>query len=54
MYKKNGFKEVRRIKKFVKRDDIRKFFAPLHFERDSQISKLLYGQGYMQYIGKKI
>ena len=54
MYKKNGFTNVRRIKKFVKREDIRKFFAPLHFERDSKISQLLYGQGYMQFIGKKI
>ena len=53
MYKKNGFSKVKRIKKFVNRTDIRKFFAPLHFERDSKISKILYGQGYMQFIGKK-
>lgn len=53
MYKKNGFSNIRRIKKFVKRTDIRKFFAPLHFERESRISKILYGQGYMQFIGKK-
>ncbi len=54
MYKKNGFKNVRRIKKFVHRTDIRKYFAPLHFQRDSHISKILYGQGYMQFIGQKI
>ena len=53
LYKANGFKEVRRIKKFVKRSDIRKFFAPLHYERDYNISKILYGEGYVQYIGKK-
>ena len=53
MYKKNGFSKVKRIKKFVKRTDIRKFFAPLHFERDNHISKILYGDGYMQFIGKK-
>ena len=53
MYKKNGFTDIRRIKRFVKRNDIRKFFAPLHFERENQISQLLYGQGYMQFIGKK-
>ena len=53
MYKKNGFTDIRRIKRFVKRNDIRKFFAPLHFERENKISQLLYGQGYMQFIGKK-
>ena len=53
MYKKNGFSKVKRIKKFVKRTDIRKFFAPIHFERDNHISKILYGDGYMQFIGKK-
>ena len=53
MYKKNGFSEVKRITKFVKRTDIRKFLAPLHFERDNHISKILYGDGYMQFIGKK-
>ena len=53
MYKKNGFSKIRRIKKFVDRSDIRKFFAPLHYMRDSHISKILYGQGYMQFIAKK-
>ena len=53
MYKKNGFSNIKRIKKFVNRTDVRKFFAPLHYERESQISKMLYGQGYMQFIAKK-
>lgn len=53
MYKKNGFSKIKRIKKFVNRSDIRKFLAPLHYERDSHISKILYGQGYMQFIAKK-
>ena len=53
MYKKNGFSKIRRIKKFVNRSDVRKFLAPLHYERDNHISKILYGQGYMQFIAKK-
>ena len=32
MYKKNGFKNVRRIKKFVHRTDIRKYLHPYIFK----------------------
>lgn len=53
LYKKNGFKKIKRIKKFVKRTDIRKYFAPLHFMRDHWFSEILYGQGYMQFIAQK-
>jgi len=53
LFKKNGFTKIKRIKKFVSRTDIRKFFAPLHFERDSFISKILYGKGYVQFVGQK-
>jgi ubiquinone/menaquinone biosynthesis C-methylase UbiE len=53
LYKKNGFKRINRIKKFVKRTDVRKYFAPLHFMRDHWFSKILYGQGYMQFIAQK-
>ena len=53
MYKANGFTNIKRIKKFVKRTDIRKYFAPLHFERENKVSKILYGQGYMQFIAQK-
>jgi hypothetical protein len=53
LYSRAGFVNVRRLKSFVKRSDIRKFFAPLHYDRDYDISKILYGQGYVQYIGEK-
>jgi SAM-dependent methyltransferase len=53
LYSRAGFANVRRLNSFVKRSDIRKFFAPLHYDRDYDISKILYGQGYVQYIGEK-
>jgi ubiquinone/menaquinone biosynthesis C-methylase UbiE len=53
LYEANGFTDVKRIGGFVKRSDIRKYFAPLHHDRDHNISKILYGSGYVQYIGKK-
>lgn len=53
LYAKQGFKDVRRLKKFIKRQDIRKYFAPIHFETEWEISKVLYGEGYPIYIGHK-
>ena len=52
LYKANGFTDVKRIKKYVKRSDIRKYFAPLHHDRDYWFSKIMYSEGYIQYIGK--
>lgn len=53
LYAKYGFTEVRRLNRFVKRKDVRKFFAPLHFDRESEISKVMYGEGVPIYIGRK-
>ncbi len=53
MYKANGFTEITRLNSFVKRKDVRKFFAPLHFDRDEPLSQILYGKGYVQFIGRK-
>ncbi len=53
-YKKNKFNEIRRLKRYVKRENIRKFSAPLHYEMDNSISKILYGSGSLEFIGKKI
>ncbi|MBI5625556.1 MAG: hypothetical protein HY924_17395 [Elusimicrobia bacterium] len=38
---------------WFKGKDVRKFFAPLHYDRDSKLSKILYGEGYVQYVGRK-
>jgi hypothetical protein len=53
LYADNGFVNVRRLGSYTKRKDIRKYFAPLHYDREHPISKILYGDGYVQYIGQK-
>jgi len=54
LYACAGFTNVRRLSSFVRRSDIRKFFAPLHYDRDFTVSKILYGEGYVQYVGEKM
>lgn len=53
-YEDNGFGEIRRLKRYVKRENIRSFFSPLHYYRDNQLSKVLYGAGNLEFIGKLI
>lgn len=48
-----NYKTIKRIKKFFKRTDIHKYFAPLYFEHEKKVSKILYGWGYMQFIAQK-
>lgn len=53
LYKANGFTDIKRLGGYVDRTDIRKYFAALHNDRDYWFSKIMYGQGYVQYIAKK-
>lgn len=53
LYEKYGFVNIVRLNEFVKRTDIRKFFAPLHYDRDHPVSRALYGNGYVKYIARK-
>jgi len=53
LYQKNGFGEVARLRRFVKRRNVRKYFAPLHFEYENKISKLFYGSGNLEFISYK-
>jgi len=52
-YSKNGFTDVRRLNRYVKRENIRKFFAPLHYEKNYSFSKILYGSGNLEFIARK-
>ena len=52
-YEAEEFESVTRLSSYNKRTDIRALFAPLHFDRDHWMSKILYGEGYVQYIGRK-
>jgi ubiquinone/menaquinone biosynthesis C-methylase UbiE len=51
MYADNGFKDVRRLKRYVRRRNIRQFMAPLHYERDHPLVQMLYGSGNLEFIG---
>lgn len=50
----NGFSSPKRCRRYVERKNIRKFFAPLHFEYNNPLSKMLYGEGNMEWIAQKI
>ena len=54
LYRKNGFKNIKRLSSFTVRSDIRKYFAPLHYDLNHPISQMVYGEGYVQYVGEKI
>ncbi len=50
----NGFEKPRRLKRFVKRKNVRKYFAPFHYYSDYKYSKILYNKGYIDCITKRI
>jgi hypothetical protein len=52
-YSKHGFAVPNKLKRYVKRENIRKFFAPLHFDSENAISKLLYGSGNLEFLAQK-
>lgn len=52
LYKKHGFK-TRRLYRYVKRSNFRKFFAPLHFDKSHPISRILYGDGSVEFLGER-
>jgi len=52
-FKKNNFQTPKRCKRYVKRENIRKYFSPLHFDNTSRISNLLYGPGNYEFIARK-
>tara|TARA_B100000965_G_C19600036_1_gene762047 strand:+ start:951 stop:1868 length:918 start_codon:yes stop_codon:yes gene_type:complete len=53
LYNENGFHSIVRHNYYVKRTDIRKYVAPLHYNKEMLISKALYGRGGVQYLGIK-
>lgn len=52
-YKLYDFTDFRKLNRYVKRRNIRKFLAPLHFEKNHPISKILYGTGQSEFMAKK-
>ena len=53
-YSCNSFSAPRRLKRFVRRSNIRKYFAPLHFMQSYPISRILYGSGNLEFIAQKL
>ena len=54
LYKNNGFSDIQSIVKFTKRKDIRRYFSPIHYDVDSDFTKMMYGEGYPIYIAQKV
>ena len=52
-YKNNKFQAPKRLKRFVKRQNIRKYTAPLHYLTEFPISKRIYGSGNLEFIAQK-
>lgn len=50
----NGFSKPTRLKRYVKRNNIRKFVSPLHYYHESEFSRMLYGDGFIDCIVEKI
>jgi ubiquinone/menaquinone biosynthesis C-methylase UbiE len=49
-----GFKNIKRIKeRYWKRNDYRKYLAPLHYFRKKKLAKVLYGNGHVKVLAKK-
>ncbi len=53
LFQAQRFVELRRLRRYVKRNNVRRFLAPLHYERDHPLSKILYGNGSLEYIARK-
>lgn len=53
LYDNNGFEDVKRLSRYVKRQNIRKYLAPLHYDKENIFSKILFGDGSMEFIGTK-
>ena len=53
MYAEAGFEEPTRLRRYVKRENIRRFLAPLHYERDDELVQIIYGSGNLEFIARR-
>lgn len=53
LFKTNDFLNPQPLRRYVKRKNIRQFMAPLHYEKHSPISKIIYGSGNQEFIAMK-
>jgi hypothetical protein len=52
-FTKHGFSAPVRLRRYVMRENIRKYLAPLHFQKDHPVAKILYGDGNLELIAVK-
>lgn len=50
---KNMCEDLKRLQRYVKRENVRKFLAPFHFNKEHWVSRLLYGEGNLEFICRK-
>jgi len=54
-YEALGFTNVRRVgQRYWQRNDIRKLVAPLHFDHEHPIGRVIYGSGHVKMMGEKL
>jgi len=53
MYDESGFCVPRRLGRYVKRQNLRKYLAPFHYDHDNATSQLFWGSGNLEFIGEK-
>ncbi len=53
MYLANGFQPPRRLRRYIKRKNIRRYFAPLHYHYEHPWNQLFYGGGCLEFIAQK-
>jgi SAM-dependent methyltransferase len=52
MHRDAGLDNPQRLKRYVLRKNIRRFFAPLHYQHDDRMARLLYGSGNFEFIAQ--
>lgn len=53
LYGAHSFSDLRRLRRYVKRENVRRFFAPLHYERGDGLVDIIYGSGSLEFIARK-
>lgn len=53
LYSEQGFEDVKRLRRYVMRKNIRKYLAPFHYAHDHPMSKLFWGSGNLEFIARK-
>ena len=44
----NGFTDIERLKRYPKINNVRGFLSPLYYNHESELSKILLGEGFLQ------